>query len=293
MIDAVIAAVAKKLGRDAIVRLSDPAAYEPVRYAVSTALPSLDNAIGVGGIPLGKLTQVSGPPSSGKTTLSKWIAVQAQRQGVMPFFVDTEKSGAATFDAGMGIDLDRAIIARPDIPTLEDVFEHIFVTIDAAKRSSSKMLVIFDSVAATPSKALLDAEPDDALGYDPKARFLSRFLPKLVNMLTPEIGLFFVNQVRQKMNAQPWQDPWVEPGGVALEHWSHVRLRTTAAGWIYQTHEGERRTIGMRFRAKVRKNKLAPPNREAELEIYFDPPRVVDTVAERPPRRAVTEIPGR
>jgi len=266
----ILTAVTKKFGRGAVVRLGDPGAYEEVKVVIPTGFPSLDRVFGVGGLPMSKLTQISGRSSSGKTTLSKYLAMRAQMVGVLPSLKDTEKSGVLEYDVGLGVDPMHALAAQPS--TMEDVFNQILEEVAAAGKD--RLLEIWDSIAATPLKEELEGGVEDSSPIGVRARFLSKHLPKLIDALNERIGLLFVNQVRQKIGAMPYQIQTYAPGGNALDHYCHVHLQTTHIGYI--KGEGPGDAIGMKFRVKAIKNKVAPPNREAELHLYFTPPRLID-----------------
>lgn len=290
-INRLLAVSTKKFGKGAVVRLGDPGAYEEVKVVIPTGFPSLDRVFGVGGLPLGKLTQIFGKPSSGKTTLAKHLAMRAQMVGVLPSIKDTEKSGVLEYDVGLGVDPGHALAAQPS--TMEDVFNQILSEVETAK-GKDRLLEIWDSIAATPLKEELEGGVEDSSPIGLRARFLSRHLKKLIDALDEKVGLLFVNQVRQKIGAAPYQQQDFAPGGYALDHYCHVTLRTTHIGYIKGSGDGPGvDPIGMKFRVKAVKSKIAPPNREAELHLYFTPPRLVDPTVpvdgDKPRRVAVRE----
>jgi len=282
----------KKFGKGAVVRLGDPGAYEEVKVVIPTGFPSLDRVFGVGGLPMAKFTQISGKPSSGKTTLSKYLAMRAQMVGILPSLKDTEKSGVLEYDVGLGVDPGHALAAQPS--TMEDVFNQILSEVETAATGKDRLLEIWDSIAATPLKEELEGGVEDSSPIGLRARFLSRHLKKLIDILDERVGLLFVNQIRQKIGAAPYQQQDFAPGGYALDHYCHVHLKTTHIGYIKPEGSGPGvDPIGMKFRVKAIKNKIAPPNREAELHLYFSPPRLVDPTVpldgDKPRRVAVRE----
>lgn len=277
-------AVQKKLGRESLMRLGDPEAYPEITHVISTGIPALDLVFGVGGVPGdGKLTEIFGPESSGKTTLTKIWAGLAQRQGYLPVLIDTEQSGVIGWDTGLGIDPSRALGGQPD--TMEEVFALITSTVEAMQAAKAVGWVMWDSLAATPLASEL------ALGFDEEGRmagragYLARHLPKLMRLLKRgHVGLVIVNQVREVIGAGPYQKKTYSPGGRAIRHWTHVRLELQPFGLL---KEGDR-VVGIKTRVRAIKNKLAQPYREVVLEIRFDPPRAIEAGSEpkRTPMRA-------
>lgn len=285
----------KKLGAGALMRLGDEGAYPEVTHVVSTGLPSLDAVFGTSvpdptvpggrrfGMPLGKLICIEGKESSGKTTLTKHLAARCQQCLVVPNIIDTEQSGVSEYDQGLGVRPLAATGSQPD--TLEEVFTLTATTVEALEAAKVLGCVFFDSVAATPLASELEQGFDDAGGFPARAKYLSVNLPKLVKGLkSGRVGLVFVNQVRQKIGATPYQKQTYSPGGFALKHWAHTILELTPFGLIKVGDQ----VVGIKTRVRATKNKLATPHRECLLEIRFDPPRVVEEGgADRPKRTPV------
>lgn len=277
-IDAVIAAIDKKYGRGSISRLAGAGAYPEIKRVVPTGIKALDDAIGVGGFPLGKLVEVAGPPSSGKTTLAKYLAARAQLSGIVPVICDTEHSGVAAFDRGLGLDLEHALGSQP--VTLEEVFDYQEIVIREFEEQKVAALLIWDSIPTAPLAAELELGYDEEDRMARRAGFFSKKLPKFLKTVKlGEVGLVWINQIRSKVGAKPWERQTYRPGGWALDHGAHVIIEMQGHGIIKSGEE----IVGIKTRAKAVKNKVAPPYREAELEIYFNPPRL--TEAGRPVRQ--------
>lgn len=279
--------VQKELGVGALLRLGDEGAYPEIHHVVPTGLPSLDRVFGttvngIGGMPLGKLIAIEGKESSGKTTLTKHLAARCQLFQVVPNIIDTEQSGVQTWDEGLGVRPMAGTGALPE--TMEEVFELIDTLTKALEHAKALGCTFFDSVAATPLASELEQGFDDAGGYPARAKYLSNNLPKLVKGLrSGRVGMVFVNQLRQKIGALPYQKQTYSPGGFALKHWAHTILETTAIGTVKQGDQ----VVGIKIRVKAIKNKLAPPLKECVLEVRQDPPRVIEEGSDRPKRTPV------
>lgn len=283
-IDAVVAAISAKYGDGSVSRLSDEGAYLEIRRVIPTGLPALDRALGVGGIPLGRLIEVLGPESSGKTTLVTHIEGQAQRCGVAPYKADIEQSGLVAYDTALGVDGVDAIVSQLD--TMEQVFDCAVIAIETFERMHTPMLGLWDSLAATPLKDEFKLGFDESARYPARAKYLSENLPKLVKaMKSGDVGYIIVNQLREKVGALPWQKQTYSPGGRALRHWAHLRIEMTPTGAIRKGSGENAEVIGFKTRAKIIKNKVAPPFREANLEVYFAPPRIIDPSAPKVERK--------
>lgn len=274
-IRAVVSSVNKEHGAGSLNVLGAPGAYEEITHVISTGIPDLDALFGTCskltgefGLPLGKLITIEGQESSGKSTFCKAIAALGQRQGIVPAIHDGEHAGVLEFDAGLGLDLSRALGTQPD--TLEDSFKIMETTTKALQEKGVRSLQILDSVASIPTAAEAEVGYDEHARLGLRAAFLSVNLPKLLKVLSANspVGFMFVNQVRDKIGAKPWERQTYPTGGRALRFYAHIRIELTYAG---QIKRGEQ-VIGIKVRAKSLKNKLAPPYRTAELEIYFNPP---------------------
>jgi len=273
VISSVVSAITKKFGKDAVQRLGDEGAYPEIKRRIPTGIPSLDYALGTGGLPLGRFIEISGVEASGKTTLCKYLAGRCQQLGVYPVILDTEHSGILEYDKALGLDTGFAIGGQPD--SLEDVFGIMEAAILQFRTLDVDCLLIFDSLAATLTKSELELGWDDEGQRGRRAAYLAKNLPKLVKLLegTTNVGMVWTNQVRDNMDAarNPYAPKTKTTGGRALRHWAHIRVEMRPHGTIKQGDV----VVALRTRAKVIKNKCAPPNREADLEIYHDPPQVV------------------
>lgn len=265
-INALVAAVQKVHGTNAIGRL-DQTAYEGVVGTYPTGLASLDEAIGIGGFPLAKLVQISGPESVGKSTLCKWLIHQAQVHGITPWFIDGEMS-RDTPERYAALGISSESVAWSDAIYLEDAFSYAATGIITLRKLNKPAIVFIDSIASFMVRSA-DAERDfdEHSRRAPKATFLAQNIPKLIETIRgTQIGLVFVNQLRQKQKAGPYEDPYYEPGGMALRHFCHVILRLNRVG---QIKDGEA-IVGIKSRVRVQKSKLAPPSKQAGLALYFD-----------------------
>jgi recombination protein RecA len=271
VLDAVAAIINKKFGDGTFVKFEDPAAYPPVGTVVSTGLPALDGAIGVGGVPLGRLIEVFGPEGVGKSSLTKWISGLMQKAGVLIVPLDGEYSADAAFDQKLG--LDSAGAGGGQVDTLEQAFEIFHTSATVFKKKKIAGLGILDSLAATPTQDERERGFDEESRVGGRAGFLAKNLKKLLDaMKDGDFGLIIVNQLRDTIGALPYQKQSHSPGGRALRHWCHLRLEMTHAGVIRQGDV----QVGQKLRVKVVKSKVARPGKSADLEFYYDPPRFVD-----------------
>lgn len=263
-IDAVIKSLRKQFGSDAVSRLdeydSDPVDTFP------TGLTNLDAALGIGGFPLSKLVQIAGPESVGKSTLCKKLIREAQAHGIAPYFIDGEDS-RDTPHRYRALGLTPRTIAWSDALTIEQAFTLADAAILSLRKLDKPAMIFLDSIAAFLN------EGDETRGYDEegrrgaKAAFLSKNLKKLLDKIRgTQIGMVFVNQIREKANAAPFEDPTYEPGGRALRHYAHVTLRMKRLGKIRKGAKD----IGIKSRIHVKKSKLSPPYQNADIAIYFD-----------------------
>lgn len=271
-LDIIAAGIQAKFGPDSMRRLNTPGVYPDIRRVAQTGIPSFDTATGVGGLPFGKLIVVDGRESVGKTTLSKFLGGQFQLQGIVLGFLDAEQSGDAKWDAGMGLDLSRALGGQPT--ALEDVFLWLAEGMRLAVKAKQDMFFVWDSLAATLLRAENKRKLEDLGPPGERARYLSQKIKPLKVVLDApgaNVGLLIVNQVRENIGSGTWGEKWVSPGGQALKHYTDLHLRMTRIG---QVRKGEGPATGIRSAIKVAKSRIAAPYGESIIEILFDPPEL-------------------
>lgn len=275
-LEGALKSIEKQFGKGAVMRLGEAPRQQV--DVISTGSLGLDMALGIGGIPKGRIIEIYGPESGGKTTLALSIIAQAQAAGGVAAFVDAEHALDPIYAKSLGVNIDDLLVSQPD--TGEQALE----IVELLTRSGAIDVIVIDSVAALVPQAEIEGQMGDAF-VGIQARLMSQALRKLTAALSKSnTAAIFINQIREKVGVM-YGNPETTPGGRALKFYASVRLDVRKQG---QPIKAGQSAVGNRVRVKVTKNKLAPPFREHEIELYFG--KGIDPLADLVTVAIATEV---